>query len=471
MTHDYVKLGFKCVLEIHQQLAGTKLFCGCPCEIRKDPPHFTVTRRLRASAGESGGVDQAAAHEQKKAKRFTYYAYYDTTCLVEIDEEPPHGVNRTALNICLQVCAFLHARINDQVQFMRKIVIDGSNTIGFQRTALVARDGWIELENGKRIRVPTICLEEEACQAIAREKDVDIYNLSRQGIPLIEIATAPDITTPEEAKEAAAKLGMILRSIEGMKRGIGTIRQDVNISIKDGARVELKGFQEFKSIPKAIENEIDRQLTLIKKGKTPEKEVRAVKEDFTSAFLRPMPGADRMYPETDVPIIAVDTQVSAGRTLDEREQELMQSYGIQKEWAKEILRRCITFDKHVHAYKNIPPAFIAETLVVTPKEIKARFKLDINPEDHLAAIFPLLDAGKIPKGAVFELLVEIAQGKTPDFSKYQSLSDTELEKTIIDVIKNNPGVSPQGIMGLVMAKVRGKADGKKVMELLKRQTA
>lgn len=471
MANDYVSLGFKCGLEIHQQLAGRKLFCSCPSEIRKDEAHFTLKRRLLASAGESGGIDRAAAHEQKKSKYFIYQGYTDTTCLVETDEEPPHPVNRTALNATLRVAALLHARISGQVQFMRKIVIDGSNVSGFQRTALVARDGWIALESGKMIAIPTVCLEEEACQVVKRMTDHDVYNLSRQGIPLIEIATAPNLATPEEAKEAAAKIGMILRSVEGMKRGIGTIRQDVNISIKDGARVELKGFQDYKSIPKAIDHEIARQLALFRKGKTPEKEVRQVKEDFTSEFMRPMPGADRMYPETDIPIIIVGTNVAVGKTLEDRENELIATFHLQKEWAKEIIRKDIDFAGMTARYKHVPPAFIAETLIVAPKEIKARYKKDINPAEHLVTILPLLEEGRIQKSAVFEILVEIAQGKQPDLARYQGLSDDEVERIILDIIKAHPGISTKGLMGLAMAKLRGKADGKKVMEILKRHTA
>ncbi|MFH1505869.1 MAG: Glu-tRNA(Gln) amidotransferase subunit GatE, partial [archaeon] len=263
MGLDYKKLGFKAGIECHQQLEGKKLFCSCPTTIRKDKPDFTITRKLRASAGETGEVDQAALHEQKKDKYFIYQCYEDTTCLVETDSEPPHPINQDALKTCLQVSMMLNCKIVDEIQVMRKTVVDGSNTSGFQRTALVGRDGYLMLGN-KKIRIPSVCLEEEACQVIERKKDHDVYNLSRLGIPLIEIATEPDMATPEEAKEVAAKIGMILRSTGACKRGIGSIRQDVNLSIKGGARTEVKGFQDYKSIPKVIEKETERQINLIK---------------------------------------------------------------------------------------------------------------------------------------------------------------------------------------------------------------
>jgi Glu-tRNA(Gln) amidotransferase subunit E-like FAD-binding protein len=469
---DYEALGFKAGLEIHQQLAGKKLFCSCPCDIRKDKPDFTITRRLRASAGETGEIDQAASHEQKKAKQFIYQAYDDTTCLVEFDEEPPHPINQDALRTCLSVCKLLHADIPTRIQFMRKVVIDGSNVSGFQRTALVGRNGHLTLSSGKRVTVPTVCLEEEACQPIKREKDCDIYNLSRLGMPLIEIATGPDLEDPEEAKEAAEKFGMILRSVPGMKRGIGTIRQDVNVSIKGGSRVEIKGFQDYKRIPKVIANEIERQQKILKTEKNFKPEVRAAKEDFTTSFLRPMPGASRMYPETDLPIIEISAEdITVGKTLDEQEQDLMVQFNIQKEFAKQIIRQNIDLEKYVLAYKNIPPSFIAETIINTPKEIKARYKKDINAEEHLDIIFSLLDQGKIPKSAVFEILVAYAQGNTPDLSSYGHTSNEEIERIIIDIIQKNQSVSVQGLMGLAMAKLRGKADGKVVMELIKKHTS
>jgi len=227
---NYKELGFKCGLEIHQQLEGKKLFCNCPTIIRRDEPDFSFDRRLRASAGESGKIDVAASYEQQKNKLFTYQGYDDTTCLVEMDEEPPRPINQDALKSVLQVAKMLNCEIVDKIQVMRKTVVDGSNVSGFQRTALVGMNGWIDV-NGKKIRVATICLEEEACQVVKRTKDHDTYNLSRLGIPLLEIATEPDIQNPEECRDAAAKIGMILRSTGACKRGIGSIRQDVNVSI------------------------------------------------------------------------------------------------------------------------------------------------------------------------------------------------------------------------------------------------
>jgi len=266
-TIDYKKIGLKSGIEIHAQLEGKKLFCSCPTIIREDEPHFKIKRKLKAVVGETGVVDEAASAEQVKNKDFIYYGYDDTTCLVEIDEEPPHIMNKGALMLCLQMCKHLNSRIVDEVQIMRKTVIDGSNTTGFQRTALVGYNGNLEISN-KKILIDSVAIEEDSAKIVNRNSGQDIYNISRLGIPLIEIATAPNMNTPAEVIEVAEKIGMYLRSLEentcqSIKRGLGTIRQDINVSVVGGNRVEIKGAQDLKLIKDLIDNEISRQLKLI----------------------------------------------------------------------------------------------------------------------------------------------------------------------------------------------------------------
>ena len=259
---DYKKIGLKCGLEIHQQLDTNKLFCSCPSVLREDKPDFIVERRLKAVSGEMGKKDIAAVSEESKEKIFTYQGYNNTTCLIELDEEPPKKLNNQALEISLQISKLLNMNPFDEIQVMRKTVIDGSNTSGFQRTALIAEDGHIKTEEGK-IRVDMLALEEDSARQIEEYNRNVIFRLDRLGIPLVELRTEPDIKTPKQAKEAAEKIGMIMRMTGKVKRGIGTIRQDVNISIKGGNRVELKGVQNLNEIPKIIKLEIERQQNLI----------------------------------------------------------------------------------------------------------------------------------------------------------------------------------------------------------------
>ena len=467
---DYKKLGFKCGIEIHQQLEGKKLFCSCKTEIRKDKPDFTVRRGLRATAGETGKVDQAAAHEQKKAKYFLYQGYHDITCLVELDEEPPHKINQEALKTTLQLAKLLNAKIIDHIFFMRKTVVDGSNTSGFQRTALVAVDGYIEVD-GRKIGIPTICLEEEACQVIARKPDCDVYNLSRLGIPLIEIATDASIETAAQCTLVAAKLGMVLRSLKGVKRGIGSIRQDVNVSIKGGARVEIKGFQEYKSIPKVIENEVNRQLSFLKKGAKLKEEVRKADPDNTTSFLRPMPGAARMYPETDVvSVTPKEVKISHVELLDGKIKRLERQYNINSDFASIIAKKGIPFEKYVKSYPNVKPLFIAEILISMPKEIRKRYNAEIDIFKHADAVLEKLNKGEITKESVIEILAKLASGKKPDYNMYKAVDDSEVEAEIKKICESNKGAPIGALMGLAMQKFRGKIDGKKVNDFVKKYT-
>ena len=289
MEIDYEKFGLKCGIEIHQQLNTKKLFCSCPSVLRDDAPQFVVKRKLRAVAGETGEVDIAAMHETEKGMEFDYEGYSDTTCLIEFDEAPPNSLNSEALNAALQVSLILNSKPVDEIQVMRKTVVNGSNTAGFQRTSLVSRDGFLETGKG-RVSILTVCIEEEAAREIKKEGNVVTYRLDRLGIPLIEIATGPEIKTPEQCRETAEKLGMILRSTGRVKRGIGTIRQDINISIKDGNRVEIKGVQDLKLIPQIVELEIIRQLNLLEIKKMLE-DRNAVKagmaiKDITAVFRK-----------------------------------------------------------------------------------------------------------------------------------------------------------------------------------------
>jgi len=248
----------KCGLEIHQQLATKKLFCDCDSEL-SDEVLYRFERVLRPTQSELGEIDRAALEESLKHRRFIYEVT-PNSCLVEADEEPPHELNREALEIALKIALMLNAQILDEIHVMRKIVIDGSNTSGFQRTALIAVNGYLETSFG-RVGIPTICLEEEAARKIEEDDDKVVYRLDRLGIPLVEISTSPDMKSGEEVREVAARIGYLLRATKKVRRGVGTIRQDINISIGEG-RVEIKGASRLNMIPKWVNNEIERQKML-----------------------------------------------------------------------------------------------------------------------------------------------------------------------------------------------------------------
>ena len=260
---DYGKLGLKVGLEVHQELATEhKLFCQCPPELFRDEPEYTFLRRLRPSQSELGEVDPAALFEFMKGRTMVYEANRATSCLVEMDEEPPGELNPEALDVCFTFALMTGGRPVDEVHVMRKIVVDGSNTTGFQRTCVTSLGGSVEVGD-RSYGLTQICLEEDAARKIAEEGIVSRYRIDRLGIPLIEVTTAPDIHSPEEAEEVALAIGRILRATGKVRRGLGTIRQDVNVSIEGGALIEIKGVQELALVSKVVEYEVQRQTALL----------------------------------------------------------------------------------------------------------------------------------------------------------------------------------------------------------------
>lgn len=257
---NYKLVGLKCGLEIHQQLNCGKLFSSVDCNIvPNDTLDKKISRKLRFSLSETGEVDSAALNEFKKQKELEYWYNNDVASLVDLDEEPPKGPNKRALNTALKVGLMLNLSFFDKIQFMRKLIIDGSVTSGFQRTAMLGSFGYLDTPFGK-VEIQGVNLEEDSCRNIQRTLYKNIFALDRQGIPLIEITTGPQIFTPNQAYDTAKQIGDILRSFKETKRGLGTIRQDLNVSIIGGARVEIKGAQNLKLIPQIIENEVKRQL-------------------------------------------------------------------------------------------------------------------------------------------------------------------------------------------------------------------
>lgn len=287
--HDatyYKNLGFKCGLEIHQRLATShKLFCSCNPNLTEEEEIGQVERVQRAVAGEMGKVDISTSFESAKKRSFIYNSFRDATCLVDLDEEPPHDLNSEALQTALLVAATFNSKVPDEVEVMRKGVVDGSDPSGFQRTMQVGFGGHLEVGK-KKIPIPSIFLEEESSGIVSQDENSVVYNTDRLGIPLIEIDTDPVIATPQEVKEVAFKIGMLLRLTGKVQRGIGSIRQDVNLSIAGGARVELKGFQELDIVDIIVENEVERQLNLLKIKEELSKRNAKVHEsvDLTSIF-------------------------------------------------------------------------------------------------------------------------------------------------------------------------------------------
>ncbi len=474
---DYQKLGLKSGLEIHQQLDTNKLFCNCPSVLRIEEPDFTVKRKLHAVAGESGEIDIAAKHEAEKDKDFIYQGYDSSTCLVELDECPPYEINKEALKIALQISILLNAKILPIAQIMRKTVINGSNTSGFQRTVLIAKDGYVETEKG-RVSIESIALEEDAAREISKQGSIVVFRLDRLGIPLIEIATAPDIKSPEQAKEVALHIGDILRSCK-VKRGLGTIRQDVNMSIKKGARMEIKGVQDPDLIVKTINSEIKRQINLIGKTKEIKPEVRNALANGETEFLRPLPGAARMYPETDLPLLKISRQMinEAKKTLPKLRKEIekeLKITGLNQEMLRLLLQEGLLqeFEALLKLYNH--PNFIVKALILWRKEIASKENLSEKQIDErlsidiIESIIERVAKKKIKEGDVRGVMQELAQGKSFDEAIKSEKKEINLEEKIIKIIKDKPGLSPNAYMGLIMKEFKGKIDAREVMGIIQK---
>ena len=612
MSEDYEMM---CGIEIHQQLDTKKLFCDCDSHLCDDG-QGAYFRKLRPTTSEMGEVDRAALAQFQRHMGYRYQCCEGTSCLVELDEEPPHGVNPDAMQIALTFSEMLGANVIDEIHFMRKIVVDGSNTSGFQRTALISTDGHVKAGD-RDISILSVCLEEDAARKVETKGDEILYRLDRLGIPLIEVATGPDMRTPEEVQEVAYRIGTLLRATRRVKRGIGTIRQDLNISIPGGARIELKGVGDLKLIPDYVRNEVARQRMLIRvkdilngrgtkpvdfvtedvtdifadceskvikgalsdKGKViavrlpgfagvmngdnktlrlgsemaqrartrgvkgifhsdelpnygieqsyvdalrerlgmtgefdafvicaakekkatealevavaranealsgvPE-ETRDPLPDGTTKYSRPLPGAARMYPETDVPpTLITEERMAAVRASmpefpEQIEARLVKDYGVNEQQSRQIVRKGLDELFEMLAADGMS-AIAATTVLNTFGELE-HDGLDplAIPEGDMIEAFSLLRDGRFAKEALPALLKEMCSGTKPEaaISKLGlgAMDALEAEGIIDSIVREREafvrerGMASVGpLMGPVMGALRGKVDGKQASDLL-----
>lgn len=616
------KIGLKVGLEIHQQLATErKLFCSCvPVESAEYPIKFF--RKLRVAKSELGEYDPTSVFEKSKAKTIAYYANSANSCLVEQDEEPPHEVNGKAKEIVLIIASALKSSIFSEIHVMRKLVIDGSNTSGFQRTMLVAQGGYLDVD-GNRVAVQSICLEEDAARLLSDTVDAREYSLDRLGIPLVEIALEPVSGKPANIKKIALTLGRLLRATKKVERGLGSIRQDVNISIQGGNVVEVKGVQKLDQLEKIIEYEAKRQHGLVilaerlkkmeidriarerdikdvtevfknckskivqnalKEGavvkairiknfsgmfgfepyegirlgkqlgelvrffglggifhsdelpnygidnyeiqeikKTLEleqndgflilagdvqkidvvvesiikriedaktgvpAETRAATSTGETIFLRPRPGASRMYPETDIPPLIVtkdelvDAQKMAPKSWKETMYDLQKTYQLNTQLAEQIFDSSY-FDlfEMICQDKRISPNFAASVLCGTITNLE-RQGLDaglLRPREILNA-FQFLADNKIVKESLEMIFEKIMSGDVHsavdaiEKAAISKMDVRELDKLLTDIVEANLKIiqedglrSVDPLMGIVMKTMRGKVDGQIINKIL-----
>jgi len=572
-----------------------------------------------------GSYDQAALFESKKIKTIKYQSSKISNCLIESDEEPPMMVNTEALELVLAISLALHCTIEDELHVMRKIVIDGSNTTGFQRTILVGRNGFLDVD-GIRVGIQSICLEEDAARIINEVKDDDeskIFALDRLGIPLIEVALEPISNTPLFITNVAQTIGRLLRSTKKVTRGLGSIRQDVNISTNGGAVVEVKGVQQLSQLALVIEYETKRQdgLNLIAKELKSRKideskfldnitdvsdlmkqssskvvkkilggdsrfmgfvlrgvrgilsfepyqeirlgrelgeiaksygiggifhsdelpnygissedvesltsilkinendafiliggpsvllntvvlelsnrikkafsgvvpETRSVRLDGVTVFSRPRPGSSRMYPETDIPYISIDTNKlkelskHIPRPWNVVIDQIHKKYGINKTLAENIFdSQYFSLFENIVSHTSINPSFIVSKLTEDLVSLERDgYDSSILSHDELFRLFVELDKSRISKESIpiiLEKLLKKEGGAVDEvISSFESEGVTEeyVDKMINKIIEENEAVISQKgldsiglLMGRCMSILRGKIDGEKVNKKL-----
>lgn len=259
----FKEIGFKCGLEIHQQLkTSEKLFCNCPTTYRNDAPDAEIIRHMRPTLSELGEYDGTALMEFKTKKRVIYQLYRDNMCTYEMDDTPPFEINKKALKIAIRLALMLNCAIVDELHVSRKQYLDGSIPTGFQRTAVVGVGGWVPYK-GRKIMLSHICLEEDACREISDKGHNIIFRTDRLSFPLLEVITQPVLESPKEAREVNELIGRMLKASGLVRRGIGSVRQDVNVSITGGTRVEIKGISKTKYTERMTEIEALRQKHLL----------------------------------------------------------------------------------------------------------------------------------------------------------------------------------------------------------------
>jgi len=477
---DYKKIGLKCGLEIHRQLdTKFKLFCDCSTKMVEKKPLMIIKRKQHPVLSELSEIDVAAQYEYLKDRIFHYQVFNEESCLVETDSEPIHPLNQEALEIALQIALLLKCKIPEELHIMRKNLIDGSDVSAFQRTLIIGLDGFLEY-NGRKVEITHVALEEDAASIVEEDGKNVTYKLSRLGVPLVEIGTGLLIGyTPEEVEEIAYLIGMTCRSTGRVKRGIGTVRQDVNVSIKHGARVEIKGVQELGLISKIIQLEVQRQMSVPKV----KKEVRAANPDGTTKFTRPLPGAARMYPETDIPPIPIEKKMirKLKRNLPEswikKIKRFKKKLNLSDELAKQVIRSDYLelFEKIVKKYR-VNPSVAANVFVSTLKDLKKRENVRVEKieDEDFEELFKLLKERKLMKESIPDILkYKVKHPKQPMIVGIKKLglqviSNDELMRIVKKVIKKNKGKPEGKIIGLIMSRVRGRVKSENVVRIVKR---
>ncbi len=463
-------------LEIHVQLATkTKIFCGCSTEFGAEPN----TNVCPVCLGLPGALPV---------------------------------LNEKVVEYGTKLGLALNMHINKTSTFYRKNYFYPDLPKGYQITQYsipIASEGFLEVKTSKskkKIRILRGHIEEDSGKSIhtgdITESEYSYIDFNRSGVPLMEIVTYPDIETAEEAYEFLVLLRKTVRYL-GVSSGDmekGALRCDVNISVSKGetlgTKVEIKNLNSFRSVRRALEFEINRQIETLKKGGKIVQETRHL--DERTGETKPMRTKEelndyRYFPEPDLPpLILTDEYIEKIKETipelpNEKEERFVKEYGISEDYAHEITASIEVAEYFEEAAKLTgKPKEVSNYLMVNIMKFINENGKNIKEitfgAKEFKELLDLIDSKTISKNIAKSVLEEsLSSGKTPsqivEEKGLKQITDTgEIEKVIDEVIKENPKPVSQYLngkkqvmgflIGQIMKKTKGKANPKIASKIL-----
>ena len=449
------------------------------------------------------------------------------SCATSFGEEPNSNVcpvclglpgalpvlNREVVKKSISFGNAINARVNKESRFDRKNYFYPDLPKGYQISQFekpIIEDGYliIDFEDGsrKRIGITRAHLEEDAGKNI-HQGDKSLVDLNRAGTPLLEIVSEPDMRSSEEAVLYLKKLHAILRYLDISDANMqeGSFRCDANVSIRPKGdknlytRVEIKNLNSFRFIQKAIEYEVNRQIEAWEDGTYEDEVVQETRlYDIANDKTRSMRGKEdsaeyRYFPEPDLPpLIIPDAMLEEGKNIpelpDEKKARFVKEYQI-KEYDASVITSSVEmahfFEEMIIDNRANPKMAVTWLTVELQGRLKGGLDITSSPVNakKLATIVNRISDGTISGKAgkeVLDYLMENDKSVDEAIEKLglKQMNDDEALISIIDEIlsKNSDKVEEYKngkvklfgfFIGQTMKASRGKANPKRVNELLK----
>ena len=411
-------------------------------------------------------------------------------------------INKRAVELTIKAGLCMGCDINDIAVFERKNYFYPDLSKAYQISQLVrpiCLHGGVKLDSGKFIRLNRIHLEEDAGKLIHKSETIGtLIDYNRGGVPLIEMVSEPDMSSPEEAIEFLGKLreNLIYADIAECKMQEGGMRCDVNVSIREkgqkeyGTKVEMKNINSFKAVERAIKFEVERQKDILENGGTVRQETRRWDDVLgESSSMRSKEDSKdyRYFPDPDILAIEIPREnvEKIRKELPllpaERKEKYMGEFGLSLYDTNLLLSEKVYsnfFDECVKLY-NKPKSIVnwiqSQVLSLIKDEEEKEIKISAS---NLTKIIEMLEKKEISQQDSRTLFAKCWEEDidAKEFAKssgmLSSLNENELEKIMDEVISENPKAcedfktTPDKVMpffiGQVMKKTKGKANSEVV---------